>query len=77
MPTWSFADPKKQHTVSVKTHRHAIDYSIFEGMTFTGSPTMTILGGNIVFENDTVTAQPGQGRFIPRPPRQRIPPCHS
>jgi dihydropyrimidinase len=70
-------DPKKQHTVSVKTHRHAIDYSIFEGMTFTGSPVMTILGGNVVFENDQVTAKPGQGRFIPRPPRQRIPPCHS
>ncbi|EGB14554.1 dihydropyrimidinase [Pseudodesulfovibrio mercurii] len=70
-------DPKKQHTVSVKTHRHAIDYSIFEGMTFTGSPTLTILNGDVVFENDLVTSNPGQGRFIPRPPRQRIPPCHS
>jgi dihydropyrimidinase len=46
-------------------------------MTFTGSPTMTILGGEIVFENGLVTAKPGQGRFIPRPARQRIPPCHS
>ncbi|MEZ7197828.1 dihydropyrimidinase [Pseudodesulfovibrio karagichevae] len=70
-------DPKKQHTVSIKTHRHAIDYSVFEGMTFTGSPVMTILSGDVVFENGQVTARPGQGRFIPRPPRQRIPPCHS
>jgi dihydropyrimidinase len=70
-------DPEKRHTVSAKTHRHAIDYSVFEGMTFAGSPTLTILNGDIVFENDEVTAQPGQGQFIPRPPRQRIPPCHS
>ncbi|QGY38672.1 dihydropyrimidinase [Pseudodesulfovibrio cashew] len=70
-------DPKKQHTVSAKTHRHAIDYSVFEGMTFTGSPVATILGGEVVFENNEVTVRPGQGKFVPRPTRQRIPPCHS
>ncbi|WP_419787067.1 dihydropyrimidinase [Pseudodesulfovibrio sp.] len=70
-------DPNKEHTVSAKTHLQAIDYSVFEGMTFTGSPHMTILGGEVVFENGVVTARKGQGKFVPRPTRQPIPPCHS
>ncbi len=61
---WS---PTQKHTVSVKTHKQAIDYSIMEGMSFTGSPVMTILGGEIVCEGDTVSARPGQGHYIKRP----------
>lgn len=60
-------DPKKDHTVSVDTHNHAIDYSVYEGMTFTGGPVQTILGGAVVFENGTVTAKAGKGRYIERP----------
>jgi len=70
-------DPKLEHTVSARTHRQAIDYSVFEGMTFTGSPVATILNGEVVFENGEVTAVAGQGKFVPRPTRQRIPPCHN
>lgn len=62
---WS---PTKTHKTSARTHRHAIDYSVFEGMTFTGSPHMTILNGGVVFENDRVEVQPGQGNYIPRRP---------
>lgn len=61
---WS---PNKKHTVSVKTHKHAIDYSIMEGTTFNGSPVMTILNGEIVCEDDSISVKAGQGRYIKRP----------
>ena len=60
--------PGKEHTVSAQTHMHAIDYSVFENMTFTGSPVITILNGEIVFEQAEVTARAGQGQYIYRPP---------
>jgi len=59
--------PTKQHRVSAQTHMQAIDYSVFEGFTFTGTPLLTILNGEIVFENSEVTARPGQGQYIQRP----------
>lgn len=61
---WS---PSRQHTVSAETHKHAIDYSVFEGITFTGSPEVTILNGEPVFDNSAVTAKAGQGQYVPRP----------
>lgn len=61
---WS---PTRKHTVSQKTHRHAIDYSVFEGVTFTGTPEITILNGETVFEDSVVTVKQGQGQYIPRP----------
>lgn len=58
----------RQHTVSAQTHKHAIDYSVFEGITFTGSPEVTILNGETVFDNSVaVTARAGQGQYVPRP----------
>ena len=59
--------PTKRHRVSAQTHMHAIDYSVFEGFTFTGTPLLTILNGEIVFENSKVTARAGQGQYLPRP----------
>ncbi len=46
---------------------HAIDYSVFEGMSFTGSPVMTILGGEVVCEDGVVSVEAGQGRYVERP----------
>lgn len=73
-------DPQAKHTVSAATHRQATDYSVFEGMTFTGSPRTTLLAGEVVFAQGEVTARAGQGRYIPRPARpsrSAVPPCHS
>lgn len=61
---WS---PIKRHTTSADTHMHAIDYSVYEGMTFVGSPVMTILSGQVVCENDVVSVKAGQGSYIDRP----------
>jgi dihydropyrimidinase len=60
-------DPEASHTVSATTHHHAIDYTVFEGMTFQGSPQATILAGNVVMEDGEVLAEPGTGRHVARP----------
>ncbi|TVQ98886.1 MAG: dihydropyrimidinase [Desulfovibrionales bacterium] len=60
-------DPNAEHTVSAATHHHATDFSVFEGMTFRGSPVATFLAGKEVFRNGRVTAEPGIGQYIPRP----------
>ena len=59
--------PTKKHIVSAKTHMHAIEYSVFEGLTTVGTALLTILNGEVVFENGEVTARKGQGKYISRP----------
>ncbi|PTN38017.1 dihydropyrimidinase [Desulfonatronum sp. SC1] len=60
-------DPEAEHTVSAKTHHHAVDFSVFEGMTFRGGPVATYLGGREVFREGRVNAEPGIGQHIARP----------
>jgi dihydropyrimidinase len=60
---WS---PTRRHKVSAATHLHAIDYSVFEGISFTGSPELTLLGGEVVFDGHRVQAAAGQGKYVPR-----------
>jgi dihydropyrimidinase len=59
-------DPTRTATLSASTHRSKVDYSLFEGTEVTGVPETVLSRGNVVFENDTVTGQPGDGRFIKR-----------
>ncbi len=60
-------DPEAEHRVSAKTHHHAVGYSVFEGMTFIGSPVATYLAGREVFREGRVNAESGIGRHIARP----------
>ncbi|WP_035262012.1 dihydropyrimidinase [Desulfonatronum lacustre] len=60
-------DPQAEHTVSAKTHHHAVDYSVFEGMAFRGAPVATYLAGWEVVREGRVNAEPGSGRHIVRP----------
>jgi dihydropyrimidinase len=63
-------DAEKRHTVSARSHRQAIDYSVFEGFEFVGSPVATILNGQVVLENDELDVAPGTGNFIHRSPQR-------
>jgi dihydropyrimidinase len=63
-------DADKRHIVSARTHRQAIDYSVFEGFEFIGSPVATILNGQVVLENDELDVAPGTGEFIHRSPKR-------
>ena len=53
--------------ISAKTHHHAVDFNIFEGMEVHGVPEITISRGVVVWENGKLSTTKGHGKFIPRP----------
>jgi dihydropyrimidinase len=61
-------DGRATRTISAKTHHHAVDFNVFEGLTVTGVATVTIAGGRISWANGELTCAPGTGRYVPRPP---------
>ena len=65
-------DPKSVRTISAKTHFHAVDFNIFEGMEVHGNPSATISRGVVVFENGELFTTRGAGKFIER---QLFGPC--
>lgn len=54
-------------TISAKTHHHAVDFNIFEGMTVHGVAEVTISRGKVVWENGTLHTEQGHGKFVPTP----------
>ena len=54
--------------------QHAIDYTPYEGMVVTGWPAATLLRGEVVMQDDVVTARPGSGRYLPVAPYDFIRP---
>ncbi len=47
-------DPELKKTVSSATHHSAVNFNIFEGMTFTGSPSVVVSNGKVVLEDGNV-----------------------
>ena len=62
-------DLDKEKEVSVNTLHSAQDFTPFEGMKYKGWPVCTILRGKVIFENDKIVGQPGDGQYIKRPVR--------
>eukprot|EP01117_Protostelium_nocturnum_P019371 TRINITY_DN838_c0_g1_i1.p1 TRINITY_DN838_c0_g1~~TRINITY_DN838_c0_g1_i1.p1 ORF type:complete len:501 (-),score=193.97 TRINITY_DN838_c0_g1_i1:49-1551(-) len=60
-------DGKEKRTISAKTHHHAVDFNIFEGMTVRGVAVTTISRGKIVWNDGKLLTTQGSGRYIPRP----------
>ncbi|RNA03347.1 dihydropyrimidinase-like isoform X7, partial [Brachionus plicatilis] len=60
-------DPEQSKTISAKTHHQAVDFNIFEGMTFQGVPFVVVSNGKVVYENDTLSVEKGSGKFISTP----------
>lgn len=60
-------DPNTPRTISSKTHQSKIDYNVFEGFTSSGSPSVTIVGGRVVYQNGAVHPS-CTGHFVPRTP---------
>lgn len=54
-------------TISAKTHRHATDYNIFEGMKVSGAPEFVIVKGKVCLEDGNVRVAEGYGQFIELP----------
>lgn len=59
-------NPDKKRVISAKTHHHAVDFNIFEGMEVTGVCETTISRGVVVYENGELKCTQGSGKFIPR-----------
>jgi dihydropyrimidinase len=59
-------DPQRRVTISAARQRSRSDYNLYEGTEVTGSPTVVILRGQVLVEDDQLVAAPGAGRFIRR-----------
>ena len=60
-------DPERSRTISAETHNQNIDFSIYEGMTVTGVPAVTISQGKVAYEDGELKTVRGAGRYIDRP----------
>lgn len=59
-------DPNLEWTIdSTQTHTRS-DFSLYEGETIVGRPTMTLVRGTVVYDNGTITANPGHGGLVRR-----------
>jgi dihydropyrimidinase len=59
-------DPRREHTISAKTHHMRVDYSMFEGIKVTGTPDVVLSRGRVIVANGEFQGRPGQGEFIKR-----------
>ena len=66
-------DPEKKVRLTVDNLHTKLDYSVYEDITVTGYPTVTVSKGEVVQENGQFTGKKGAGKFIKRRPvTQRI-----
>ncbi|XP_044741019.1 dihydropyrimidinase isoform X2 [Chrysoperla carnea] len=61
-------DPNQTKTISAKTHHHAIDFNIFEGLVCHGAPEYVIVNGRVCVDEGELKAVQGYGRFLPTLP---------
>ncbi len=58
--------PEAEGEISVKTQKHNVDYSAFEGFKLKGLPETVLLRGRFAVRNGEYVGQKGQGQFIAR-----------
>src|SRR3954453_23304886 len=52
---------------ATQSNRHGnVDYTPYEGMSFTGAPASVYVRGNLAYRDGEVLAEAGSGRFVPR-----------
>jgi dihydropyrimidinase len=61
-------DGAATRSLSAKTQFSKGDFNVFEDRQVRGVPTHTISGGKLVFQQGELMVEPGQGRYINRPP---------
>ena len=62
----AIVDMEETRTVTAASLQGRADYSIYEGMSYTGWPVHTLVRGKTVTENGKVVASGGNGRYIYR-----------
>ncbi|MDX6748947.1 dihydropyrimidinase [Geminicoccaceae bacterium 1502E] len=60
-------DPQAQHTIRQKAHHSKLDVNVFEGLTVTGVPRVTVSQGRVVWKDGALDVRRGQGRNVRRP----------
>lgn len=58
-------DPSLEENISSEMMFSKCNWTLYEGMRFTGAPIMTFVRGRKVFEHDRTTIKPGHGQFQP------------
>ena len=61
-------DPEKTRTISAKTHHHAVDFNIFEGMNVHGVADYVLTNGRVAVDDGQLKVSQGSGRYIKNPP---------
>lgn len=69
-------DPARKGEVSVKTSRHNVDYSAFEGFKLDGLPAFVISRGKVVARYNEFTGEKGHGRYLKRKKFEAAEWCH-
>lgn len=59
-------DLDRKHTISAANHHSIAGYNLYDGIEFTGWPTMTIVRGQIVMKEDEIVGPAGHGQYVPR-----------
>ncbi|WP_412066296.1 dihydropyrimidinase [Rhizobium sp. SYY.PMSO] len=59
-------DPERQITMTQSLMHHGSDYTPYEGLEVKGWPIMTILRGEVIFDDGQPVGKKGFGRFLPR-----------
>lgn len=59
-------DPEATGTISAKTHRHHVDYSIFEGFKVKGLPSAVVANGRVQYKDGDLKVEKGAGRYLRR-----------
>jgi dihydropyrimidinase len=63
---FAIVDLDLEQKVSAPMLHSASDFTLFDGWTFKGWPTTTIVRGNVVFKDGKVIGKAGTGRFVSR-----------
>jgi dihydropyrimidinase len=59
-------DPDLSFTATQSNRHGNVDYTPYEGMTFTGAPASVYVRGELAYRDGEVLAEPGSGRFVHR-----------
>jgi len=66
-------DPELTVTATQANRHGNVDYTPYEGMTFTGAPAAVYVRGSLAYRDGEVVAEAGSGRFVHRAFRQPAP----
>ncbi|HEV8340411.1 MAG TPA: dihydropyrimidinase [bacterium] len=59
-------NPRRERTLSARTHHMRVDYNLFEGTVVRGAPAGVWLRGRQIVDGERFLAEPGSGHYLPR-----------